>query len=78
LDGTNAAVTFFVYNPANTFTGSFASFNYGYEWQNPGTHDVGYQIAILQNGTVYTPYDPEVQDAVDTRKSWATSPNPTL
>jgi hypothetical protein len=58
------------------FTGAFASLNYSYELQDPGIHDVGYQIAIQQDGIVYTPYNPEVQDAVDTRKTWKTAPNP--
>jgi hypothetical protein len=78
LYGTNALVVWFVSNPANTFTGTFASLNYSYDLQNPGPEiDVGHEIAIEQNGTVYIPFNPDVEDGLATDKTaWADEPNP--
>jgi hypothetical protein len=77
--GTNVLILWFASNPANTFTGTFTSLNYSYDLQNPGIGaDVGYEIAIEQNGTIYIPGNPiTVEDGLITdHTAWAREPNP--
>ena len=79
LHGTNALIVWFVSSPANTFTGTFAHLNYSYDLQNPGPSiDVGHEIAIKQNGTIYIPGSPiTVEDGLITdHTAWAKEPNP--
>jgi len=80
LHGTNALVAWFVSNPANTFTGTFASLNYSYDLQNPGPAFGGHEIAIEQNGTIYIPGSPIIVEDVLPNTSagtaWADEPNP--
>src|ERR1022692_1400160 len=74
LHGTNALIVWFVSSPANTFTGTFAHLNYSYDLQNPGPSiDVGHEIAIKQNGTIYIPGSPiTVEDGLITdHTAWA-------
>ncbi len=55
FDSTGAAgMRFLNINAAYTFTGSFASLSYSYNLQDSGSLNVGYSIAIVQNGNVYT------------------------
>jgi len=67
VHGSNVLILWFVSNPANTFTGTFASLNYSYDLQNPGPGiDVFHYIAIEQNGQVYISFSPDVEDGLNT------------
>jgi hypothetical protein len=76
LVGTDAYVYFFVYNPANTFTGTFGSLNYSYELRGLPTSGGAYRIAVQQGGTVYAYNTTVEEDVVNAGKTWTTAPNP--
>ena len=77
LTGTNYPyVLFWVFNPANTFTGMITSLGYSFDLKNAGSHDVGYFVALQQGTTVYVPYAPVIEADVFHATTWTTLPNP--
>jgi hypothetical protein len=78
LEGTNALVIFWVFNPANTFTGTFASLNYSYDLQGQGRYTfIGYNMGVEQNDQVYVTGNPTVEDGlIAGNTGWADEPNP--
>jgi hypothetical protein len=78
MKGTNTAVIFWVFNPANTFTGTFASLNYSYDLQDQGhSAFIGHNMAVEQNGQVYITGNPTVEDGlIVAHTAWADEPNP--
>jgi hypothetical protein len=78
IHGTNALVIFWVFNPANTFTGTFASLNYSYDLQDQGRNTfIGYNMGVEQNGQVYITGNPTIEDGLIAGKTaWADEPNP--